>query len=1001
MLHYRQAHLIKPGRFQPLRSLVVGVEETVAPENSASGPVGRDHELRTLAAALESARCGQGRLVLVGGEAGIGKTTVVEHFVKEAESAAAIVLTGVCYDVSSPAPYAPWREALSSLEENNSDTPHWFGEVHLSAIVDQSALFQDVQKRLQSVARESPLVLVLEDIHWADHESLELLRFISRTLRSVPVLVIATYRNDEITSAHPLYQALPGFVREARADRIDLRRFSNAEVHQLVVNRYRLPEEDREQLVDELVRRTDGNPFFIVEVLRSMEMAEVLYFQNGIWHLAPFSDLEIPFLIRQVLSRRIHQLDQSTREALQLAAILGYEIRMDLWLSITGMDQIAMSRVVQQAMDAYLLEQSSHSTRLRFRHALVREVLYSSLPLPWRQLQHRRIAETLAETPDADAATVAEHFWQAEDSRAERWSLEAARQARKLYAPNAIIEQLDRVLSVPVFLTTEERMEALRLRGWAYEISGMFDPANSDFVSELRAALETGNSHAEWDALIRLAELWASRDYERAGEYVEQSLNLAEKINDQSLTAYSLNRLGNWYLNNDDPEHARTHHERALEMFQHLGDRPGIATTEDLIAMTLAMGGNLIDSQRHFERARDLFQVVGDQQAISSILANLVHCGGIYQTDTMVPARMTLGECVASVEEALQTAAEIGYRTGETYALMCYCSGNGSRGNYQAALDAVERGIVVAEEIGHRQWLCAAHHLNGSLFLDLLEPNTAASHLEQALAIAREVGSRVWIRANSGLLALAELAMGQPDGAAVALETGLRTDPPALTMAERYFWRASIELALLQNDPSGAIELIDQMINATPYASRERPATRLSLLRGRALIRLEQFDEALSWLIPAQRVAREQQARPLLWRIHRELGIARAALGKRLRASEEFGQAHRLIDQIGTTLADPDMQDRFLTAAHAQVPEAWATTLLQSAKETSGGLTRRQRQVAVLIAAGQSNREISDALSISERTVETHVTAILSTLNLTSRAQIATWCVENGLAERT
>jgi DNA-binding CsgD family transcriptional regulator/predicted negative regulator of RcsB-dependent stress response len=540
----------------------------------------------------------------------------------------------------------------------------------------------------------------------------------------------------------------------------------------------------------------------------------------------------------------------------------------------------------------------------------------------------------------------------------------------------------------------------LRLRGWAYEISGEFDAANLDYAAELRTALETENSHAEWDALIRLAELWASRDYERAGEYVEQSLNLAEKINDQSLTAYSLNRMGNWYLNNDDPERARKYHERALEMFQLLGDRSGIATTEDLVAMTLAMGGNLIDGRRHFERARDLFQVVGDQQAICSILANLVHCGGIYQTDTMVPAKMTLDECIASVEDALKTAEGIGYRTGEVYALMCYCSSNGSRGNYQAAIDAVEHGIAGAQEIDHRQWLCAAYHLNGSLFLDLLDSQKASTHLEQALAIAREIGSRVWIRANAGLLALAELSMGQADTAATAFESAWNTDVSALTMAERYIWRAGIELAFFRNDPAGAIQLIDQMLYATPYARHDRPAPRLSLLRGRALNGLERFDEAISWLTPAQRVARGQGARPLLWRIHRELGIAESELGNRLRASEEFGQAHRLIDEIGATLADPNMKQRFLSEAHAQVPQGWAPTLLQSAKKSSGGLTRRQRQVAALIAAGSSNREIAEQLSISERTVETHVTAILSTLDLTSRAQIAAWCVENGLAER-
>jgi DNA-binding NarL/FixJ family response regulator len=160
---------------------------------------------------------------------------------------------------------------------------------------------------------------------------------------------------------------------------------------------------------------------------------------------------------------------------------------------------------------------------------------------------------------------------------------------------------------------------------------------------------------------------------------------------------------------------------------------------------------------------------------------------------------------------------------------------------------------------------------------------------------------------------------------------------------------------------------------------------------------MQKYDEAAAWLRPARTVAREQGARPLLWRLHRELGVVYSALGQRMDASREFAESRRLIEEIGLELADPETRTQFLTAAHGQIPEPWTPTPLQSAKQSFGGLTRRQREVAVLIALGRSNREIGDDLSISERTVESHVSSVLATLEISSRAQIAAWAVENGL----
>jgi DNA-binding CsgD family transcriptional regulator/tetratricopeptide (TPR) repeat protein len=984
------------------RDMVVAVSEMDDRQTSMTQPIGRDHEQRVLTSAFESARSGHGRLILIGGEAGIGKTTLVEHFV--AGTSGATVLTGTCYDVTSVLPYAPWRDALSSVRGEDHAMPsslHWLDAEHLPSLSDQTELFGNVQRCLVDVASRNPCIIVFEDIHWSDRESLELLRYVGRSVRSIPILIVATYRNDEITSGHPLYHTLPDLVREARAERIDLRRFASSVIREIVDRRYQLDERDAERLVDELERRTEGNPLFIVELLRSIEQAGLLFVEGDGWRLAPLTDIEIPLLVRQVIGRRLRQLDTSARVALQSAAILGYEVRPDLWLSLIEEDEAGLSRIVQQALDAYLLEQSPRGAQLRFRHALVQEALYASVPLPWRQLQHRRIAETLAEMPGADPATIVEHFRRAGDPRVADWSLRAARQARRLPAPYAIIQNLSATIATPDALSSEDLMEALRLRGWAYEITAEFDAANSDYLAVLRIALDANDRYAEWDALIRIAELWAGRDYRRAGEYIERALAVAGEIGDQSLIAYSLNRMGNWYLNREEPDRATEYHRQALDVFQRIEDRRGIAVTEDLLGMACMLGGNPVDGARHYERAIDLFTSLDDRQGLVSSLANYSMRGVTYQTDTMVAPRTTLDECIGDAERALNVASGIDFRAGEIYAQVRLAACLGARGEYQRSLDAIERSLSGAEEIGHRQWAAAASCVAGTVYLDLLEPSSARQILERGREAAERSGTIHWIRSNSGILATAYVAAGEIDEAVAELRTTWTDTIPARTMAQRQIWRARIELELARGNVEHAIDVIDRVLDSTAYASRERPAIRLSLLRALALIEMKRYEEARQWLRPARAVAREQGARPLLWRLHRALGLVHSGMGHRMNASREFAEARRLIEEIGSTLAVHEMRSRFLTSAHGQIPEPWTPTPLQSAKQSFGGLTRRQREVAVLIALGCSNREIADDLSISERTVESHVTAILSTLSLRSRAQIAAWSVENGLVGST
>ena len=214
--------------------------EPVIPPAGISSPrlVGRDQEQALLREQLAAALTGRGSLVLIDSEAGIGKTALPEALVTEAAERGALVLTGRCYDLAETPPYGPWAEALARLPAASEDDPLPAPLGDGEAAASQAALFARVQAVLAARAARQPLVFLLEDLHWADPASLELLRTLARHLARLPVLVLVTYRDDELARRHPLAQLLPVLVREARATRLDLRVLPDEAVRDLVRGRY-------------------------------------------------------------------------------------------------------------------------------------------------------------------------------------------------------------------------------------------------------------------------------------------------------------------------------------------------------------------------------------------------------------------------------------------------------------------------------------------------------------------------------------------------------------------------------------------------------------------------------------------------------------------------------------------------------------------------------------------------------------------------------------------
>ncbi|HET9016043.1 MAG TPA: AAA family ATPase [Thermomicrobiaceae bacterium] len=413
--------------------------------------VGRERAQAVLTAQLDRMLAGQGGTVLVGGEAGIGKTTLVEDLGIVAEEAGALVFWGHAYDLSVTPPYGPWLEIFRRYGGVRDDAlppvPAFVGNPEeLAKVGSQETLFAAMADFFRAVASQRPLLLVLDDLHWADPASLDFFRVLARLVPTQPLLLVATCRSDELTRRHPLYTLLPLLVREAGAIRLDVRPLDAVGHRTLIASRYAVSDADRDRLERYLAEHAEGNPLYAGELLRTLEEEGVLTRNGDGWALGDLERARVPPLLMQVIEGRLGRLDEDTRGLLQIAAVIGQEVPLELWQRVSGAGDEALVAAIEQGQSAQLLAEATGGTSYRFRQALIREALYEEVVAPRRRVWHRQVGEVLAETHAPDPDMVAYHFARAGDDRAATWLIKAGQRAQQAYVWKTAVERFETAL---------------------------------------------------------------------------------------------------------------------------------------------------------------------------------------------------------------------------------------------------------------------------------------------------------------------------------------------------------------------------------------------------------------------------------------------------------------------------------------------------------------------------------------------------------------------------
>ena len=780
----------------------------------AAGFFGREEELAVMGAAWQRARTGSRQVMLVAGEAGIGKTRIIGEFARRCLSAAT-TLVGHC-DEEALTPYQPFVEALTQLLDRFSDaelaqqmrhgdlTPEvarlvpnltaGLPELDSGAVVDPESerfrLFQAVDRLFSSAAKRTPLLILLDDLHWADKSSLLLLRHLARGAPSTAMLLIGTYRGDGVERT-PLGALLADLQRDQGAARLTLRGLTVEDAGRLVeAITGRRP---ARAFMKSLTSETSGNPFFIREVVQHLKDAGELDQVDGSKPALHAARTFVPESVKEVINQRLVRLSEQCKRALSLASVLGREFRLDVLARVGAFNEDDVLDALEAAQAAGLIvEEHGVQGRFSFSHALIREVLYEKLSETRRIRLHSRIGEVLENSSPADAVPLADlayHFVQAASlngyERAVDYATRAAREATGSLAHEEAAHFYELALRALAYRAATREIDDLRAdlhakRGNALASVGNWPAAKEAF----QAALEFQDSsrlerRAELLLKLGMVHFWLL-DVAALRPLVTEALSLAEQVARKDLAAEALGWLGRAAQADGNLEAAMEVDRRALAM-------PGARMTGALVysPLTLYLAGELPSALKLSRKILDESRSSGESGAL---IYALTHCGlalaatGQYSeaAATFDEAREFARSCGAFPLVARATAMSAGWRLdvfdfAKAEALQC-----------EAREIAYEAAFVPSQaSAGIDLLMCFARQGNPGRAESLLqEVEDAVLHargwhewmfrmrLEQAqaeLALARGDWSTAVTRATSAMKQSQAVGRGKYEAAALAV----------------------------------------------------------------------------------------------------------------------------------------------------------------------------------------------------------------------------------------
>ena len=689
--------------------------------------VGRQREMGELKACLEEALSGRGRLVTLVGEPGIGKTRTAQELATYAGLRGAQVLWGRCYEDQGVPPYWPWVQAIRSYvrerEPEQLRSEMGSGAADIAEIVSdvrerlpdlqhppaqespeqaRFRLFDSITTFLKSASGSRPLVLMLDDLHWADKPSLLLLEFVARELAGARLLLIGTYRDMELSRQHPLAEALGELTRERLFQRILLRGLTQEDVSRFIEATSGIT--PPQGLVESVYQQTEGNPLFVTEVVRLLvqegELTRERARERDSW------EVRIPEGVREVIGRRLNRLSQRCNETLTVASVIGREFESrQLVRLVEEMSEDRLLETLEEALSARVIEELPEAVgRYQFTHALIQETLSAELSITRRVRLHAQIAQALeelyGEEAEAHAAELAHHLAQAStvlgSEKLVRYSLLAGERALTVYGyeealvhfQRALVAKGDDVESQPaadaetaaiLFGIGQAQLATLQAHQWG------------DATANLRRAFDFYAESGDVARAVAVAtyKTVLTRDSQQsaAAELIPRALKLVPA--DSHEAAYLLSRYaGVLGVIQGDYEGAQRSVDRALEIARRQGDSgPELAT----LAIATAVEAYHLRLQRAVDRSLEAIALERIDDLFYEGLARF--WGGVAQA-----AIGKLDKARVSMDASMRLWEKLRNRPRMTVGLGVSGWLSTLEGDWESARDFIERGLSQAPQ---------------------------------------------------------------------------------------------------------------------------------------------------------------------------------------------------------------------------------------------------------------------------------------------------------------
>jgi DNA-binding CsgD family transcriptional regulator len=929
--------------------------------------IGRLHELAALERALGAAREGRGATVLVSGEAGIGKSRLASELAWRARGAGFPVLLGRSIElVGTELPYQPLVDALRPI----GDPRLIDGEAPGS----QLRVFEHTLALLTDHAVGAPVLLVLEDLHWADASTLDLVVFLAHHLADRPILLLATVRPDDPVSTERMHGLVEKVGRSGSAILLELSPLERDEVTALLHAKDAvLPS----AVADTIVARAEGNPFFAEELLAAAGEG------SGV----------LPRGLRDLLLRRVTGLDRPTQAVLRVAAAAGRDVGYPLLRATAAVSERDVLESLREAVDRGVLIAVPATTSFRFRHALLAEAVYGTILPGERERIHAQIAEELARTDAATPAELAPHWAAAGRTReALVASVEAARQAEAVFGLAEAVAHVERALTLWVAVPDAAdllQLDLAELRSWAAELASQTGaaPRAVELAQSAIDVIETVDSR-------RVARL-----HDRLGRYLHESGRT-----DAALSAYS---RAVELIPSEPPSAEYAEALAALATGLMLAWRfdESLAVSEQALALARSIGTPAAELRALLDAGRDLAYLGRADEGVDQIRDALERARDVGDAQALLQGYVSLTDVLLMLgrprEAARQASSGLAdmrrYGLDTTVLVANSIEALLASGEWDEA-DRASESAVRAMGANFPYMLLG---LRADLELGRGDFDAARTHLANALPTLREDRGQGIYDVVVAELALWERRWKDADE---AVGNGLAR-ATARQAAQLHVWfcakglRATAELAALararrDTDAVGswlararrliaiARRAAEEALSVTPNTGGWLALAEAEYERTRAIARPESWSHAAATWARLERPPLSAYCR---WR---EAEALVAAGAPRAEASGPLREAHAVAVRIG---AKPLQHELELLAQRARLdlaPEHEPPGRAHALEETLG-LTPREAEVLALVARGYTNREIAAALVISVKTASVHVSHILRKIDAPNRREAA------------